>query len=77
VAESVSRGGANDLLDRLAADPAFRGVPAAALRAELDPARYTGRAAAQVDEFLTDQLAPLVARARPLAQEPETAEVRV
>ena len=31
VAEAVSRGEANTLLDRLAADPAFRGVPAAAL----------------------------------------------
>ena len=77
VAESVSRGAANDLLDRLAADPAFRGVPAAVLRAELDPARYTGRAAAQVEEFLSEYLAPAVGRARPLAQEPEAAEVRV
>jgi adenylosuccinate lyase len=77
VAEAVSRGGRNDLLERLAAEPAFRGVPAAVLQAELDPARYTGRAAAQVEEFLTEYLGPVVARARPLAQEPETAEVRV
>jgi adenylosuccinate lyase len=77
VAEAVGRGGVNDLLDRLAADPAFRGVPAAALRAELDPVRYTGRAAEQVGEFLTEYLAPVVACARPLAQETETAEVRV
>ena len=48
VAEAVSRGAPNDLLDRLATDPAFRSVPAAALRAELDPAHYTGRAAQQV-----------------------------
>ena len=44
VAEAVSRGGRNDLLDRLVADPAFSGVPVESLRAELDPARYTGRA---------------------------------
>jgi len=77
VAEAVSRGAPNDLLDRLATDPAFRSVPAAALRAELDPAHYTGRAAQQVGEFLDEYLDPLLRRARPLAVEAETAEVRV
>jgi adenylosuccinate lyase len=77
VAEAVSRGAPNDLLDRLAADPAFRAVPAAALRAELDPANYTGRAARQVGEFLDEYLDPLLRRARPLAAEAETAEVQV
>ncbi len=77
VAEAVSRGAPNDLLDRLAADPAFRSVPAAALRAELDPANYTGRAAQQVGEFLDEYLDPLLRRARPLAVEAETEEVRV
>jgi hypothetical protein len=41
----VCRGGHNDLLERLALEPGFRGVPAASLRAELEPASYTGRAA--------------------------------
>jgi adenylosuccinate lyase len=77
VAEAVSRGEPNQLLDRLAADPAFRGVPAAALRAELDPAYYTGRAAQQVGEFIEEYLKPLLSRARPLASEAEPAEVRV
>jgi adenylosuccinate lyase len=77
VAEAVSRGAPNDLLDRLAADPAFQAVPGAALRAELDPANHTGRAAQQVGEFLDEYLDPLLRRARPLAAEPETAEVRV
>jgi adenylosuccinate lyase len=77
VAEAVSRGGANDLLDRLAADPAFRAVPASSLRAEMEPAGYTGRATPQVGEFLGEYLAPLLARARPLATEAEGAEVRV
>jgi len=77
VAEAVSRGGSNDLLERLAADPCFRRFPAGALKAELDPARYTGRSAAQVEEFLSDYLKPVVARARPLAADAETAEVRV
>jgi adenylosuccinate lyase len=77
VAEGVSRGGANDLLTRLAGDPAFRGVPAAKLQSELDPAKYTGRAAQQVTEFLAEYLHPLLDRARPLAAEPEAAEVVV
>ncbi|HET8623066.1 MAG TPA: adenylosuccinate lyase [Gemmatimonadales bacterium] len=77
VAEAVSRGEPNDLLARLAADPAFRSVPAEALRAELDPSRYTGRSAAQVEEFLTEYLAPVRARARPLAAEAEAVEVKV
>ncbi len=51
----------NDLLDRIAADPAFA-IDAAALRRELDPRRYTGRAAAQTEEFLRDHVDPLLAR---------------
>jgi adenylosuccinate lyase len=77
VADSVSRGDPNDLLERLSTDAAFRQVPSAALKAELDPVRYTGRAADQVEEFLTDYLESVLARARPLAGDTETAEVRV
>jgi adenylosuccinate lyase len=77
VAEAVSRGGINDLLARLANDPAFRDVPATALQAELDPANYTGRAAQQVGEFVEEYLQPLLARARPLAAEAEAAEIVV
>jgi adenylosuccinate lyase len=77
VAEAVSRGEANDLLARLANDPAFRAVPAAALQAELNPANYTGRAAQQVGEFVDEYLQPLLARARPLAADAEAAEVVV
>ncbi len=76
-ADAVSRGATNDLLDRLAADPAFAAVPAAALRAELDPVRYTGRATAQVGEFLEDYLAPLLERARPAARHTERMELFV
>jgi adenylosuccinate lyase len=76
-ADAVSRGEPNLLLDQLASDPAFRGVPAEALRAELDPAYYTGRAPQQVGEFVEEYLTPLLARARPLASEAEPAEVRV
>jgi adenylosuccinate lyase len=77
VADGVSRGESNVLLDRLASDPAFRSVPAAALKAELEPANYTGRAAQQVTEFVEEYLQPLMARARPLAAEAEAAEVGV
>jgi adenylosuccinate lyase len=77
VAEAVSRGEPNDLLDRLAAEPAFRGVPATALRAELDPANYTGRASRQVGEFLDEYLHPLLGRVLALAAQAESAEVRV
>jgi adenylosuccinate lyase len=77
VADEVSRGLPNDLLGRLATDPAFGQVPVEALRAELDPANYTGRASPQVAEFLGEYLDPLLRRARPLAAEPEAAEVRV
>ena len=49
-------GGRNDLLDRLAADPAFAKVD---LRSALDPARFVGRAPQQVDEFLADVVEPI------------------
>ena len=77
VSEAVSAGAANDLLERLAADPAFRGVPVERFRAELDPAAYTGRAEQQVGEFIEEYLHPLLQRARPLAAEAGAAEVRV
>ncbi len=51
----------NDLLERLAADPAF-GVPLADLQAVADPARFVGRAPEQVTEFLRDAVAPWLAR---------------
>jgi adenylosuccinate lyase len=53
------QGAANDLLDRLAADPAFAGVD---LEAALDPAKFVGRAPEQVDEFLAEVIAPLRAK---------------
>jgi adenylosuccinate lyase len=56
-AQVVKRDGQpNDLLDRLAADEAFRGVD---LREATNPMRFTGRAAAQVDEFIRDVVQPI------------------
>jgi len=77
VAEAVSGGASNDLLDRLGRDAAFAKVPAASLQAELEPHLYTGRSVQQVQEFTRDYLPPLLARARALAAEAGTAEVRV
>jgi adenylosuccinate lyase len=77
VAEGVSRGEPNTLLDRLAAAPEFAAVPTEALRAELDPARYTGRAPEQVGEFLAEFLAPLLARARTVMATAPAGEIRV
>ncbi len=49
----------NDLLQRLAADPALAGVD---LAAELKPSKFVGRAPQQVDEFLAEVVAPIRAK---------------
>ncbi|MFN8652952.1 MAG: adenylosuccinate lyase [Gemmatimonadales bacterium] len=76
-AEAVSRGEPNNLLERLAADRTFAKVPTGTLQAELDPVRYTGRSKEQVAEFLDEYLAPLMARALPLAAEVGAGEIVV
>jgi adenylosuccinate lyase len=50
----------NDLFARLAADTEF-GVPMDDIRAAIDPARFIGRAAHQVDDFLSEVVEPLLA----------------
>lgn len=54
-----SEGAANDLLDRLAGEPAFAGVD---LSEVLDPSRYVGRAPEQVDAFVAEVVEPIRAR---------------
>jgi adenylosuccinate lyase len=49
-------GAANDLLSRLATDPAFAKVD---LTGALDPRRYIGRAPEQVDTFIANVIAPI------------------
>ncbi len=49
----------NNLLELIAADPAF-GLSLDDLKAAMDPSRYTGRATQQVEEFLADVIAPLL-----------------
>jgi adenylosuccinate lyase len=51
----------NDLLDRIAGDPAF-GVTRAELDEELRPELYIGRAPEQVDAFLSDWVDPALER---------------
>ena len=63
----------NDLLERLAGDPEFP-VDAAAMTSLLDPARFIGRAAAQVDDFLAEVVDPILDSAGPA---PAAAAVRV
>jgi adenylosuccinate lyase len=56
-----NNGKTNDLLDRLERDTEFpRGID---LSAVADPKRYIGRAPEQVDEFLAEVAAPLLANA--------------
>ncbi len=63
----------NDMLERLAADPAF-GVPLADLQAVAEPSRFVGRAPEQVVEFLDEHVTPWLSRERTGA---ELEEVRV
>lgn len=77
VSDAVASGGTNDLLDRLSRDPGFAGIDRTALQAELDPARYVGRAPAQVGEFLREYLDPLLERASARATSAPRAELKV
>ncbi|MBR0398893.1 MAG: adenylosuccinate lyase [Eubacterium sp.] len=52
-------GGDNDLLERIAADPAFN-LTLEELQAAMDPARYTGRAAVQTENYLKNIIRPLL-----------------
>ena len=59
-ARRVKQGdGVNDLLERIAGDPAF-GVTLEQLQEVLEPARYVGRAPEQTAEFLAEEIAPVL-----------------
>jgi adenylosuccinate lyase len=59
-AEGVKeRGERNDLVDRIAGDDAF-GMSRVDIEGMLDPARFTGRAAEQVDHFLANEVEPVL-----------------
>ncbi len=54
-------GGANDLIDRIAADPLFP-ITREEIERHLDPAKYVGRAPSQVTAFLRDVAQPVIDR---------------
>jgi len=61
--------GVNDLLERIAGDPAFAAVKDA-LPELVDPSRFVGRAPQQVDDFLAEVVAPVL-RERATVRPPE------
>ena len=60
-----------DLLSRLAAEPAF-GMTEAEMEAVLDPKLYIGRCPEQVEEFLAQDVAPVLSRYAGALEEKET-----
>lgn len=64
----------NDMLDRLAGDGEF-GVAIEDLQNVVDARRYVGRSPQQVDEFLSDVIAPILSSSAPNVATPE--EIRV
>lgn len=52
-------GGANDLIERIAADPAFP-MTREEIDEQLDPAKYIGRCVSQVSEFLEEVAQPVI-----------------
>ena len=67
-------GGANDLIDRVCADPAF-GLKREDVEATLEPGRFTGRSEQQVEEFLAEVIRPLLAANRELLGEKQELSV--
>jgi adenylosuccinate lyase len=78
VAQAVAeRGAKNDLVERLAADPALRQLRLKPSAGEQDPAAYVGRAPQQVDEFLDTVVPPVLQQIEAVAPAVADAEVRV
>ncbi|MCI9156115.1 MAG: adenylosuccinate lyase [Lawsonibacter sp.] len=65
----------NNLIDLMAADPAF-GMTREELSAHLDPSAYIGRCPQQVEEFLSQEIKPVLERYAP-ALEGGDAELKV
>ena len=54
-----SEGKANDLMERIAKDPLFAAVHSK-LESMIDPILFVGRAPEQVDEFIAEEVDPLL-----------------
>ena len=54
-------GGQNDLIERIANDPAFP-ISREEIEKELDPKKYIGRSVSQVEEFLCNTVEPILKR---------------
>lgn len=67
-------GGQNDLIDRIAADPAF-GVSREDIQKLLEPKNFIGRSEEQVEEFLGDIIRPLLEENRDLLGESQQLNV--
>ena len=52
-------GGANDLIERIAADEAFP-LNIDELKAHLEPEKYIGRSVSQVEEFVENEIKPIL-----------------
>ena len=57
--EIKEKGADNDLIERIAADPAFN-TDADSIRRTLDPALYVGRAPQQTEEFISGVVRPVI-----------------
>ncbi len=73
----AEQGASNDLLQRLAADPAFQVLRLSVTADELDPAAYVGRAPEQVDEFLDQVIPEMMREIEAVAPAAAPAEVKV
>ncbi|MFQ5552026.1 MAG: lyase family protein, partial [Gemmatimonadales bacterium] len=60
VKDAVERGEPNNLVDRLAQDPAFAGLDGNTMKEQLEPSLYVGAAPLQVDAFLANEIGPLL-----------------
>jgi len=73
----AEQGASNDVLQRLAADPAFQALRLSVAPDELDPAAYVGRAPQQVDEFLDQVIPEMMREIEAVAAAAAPAEVKV